>query len=824
LSKNGQYQDWCYQSQSVESDSDANTVDHKARGYEEDSDDYHNMPDEICSSVTNQGGDDSYNNPSISNQVRGDSQMPEITTNVPTNMKYSSSRSWKQIEKWNQPSWSQDLATAPKLDRYCSIHADRESNQLPTEVDCSEGHEQNKETPLSCLRDVSTKSSPAKPKHQNPPCHPRYSNGIQDNSSNGLKWGKKQPLTQSNNNAIIAYFWDKTTKQGHQEASQSNVFHNQNDSSRKGIELGKSWNGHSYQENGMPTLDGKECFESGIYGSELFEARHCADKDDDDDTHLTEQANNKAVPDQSSPVKTKEMTLLERFGLSGFDLPEKLHYDNQQLSLSLSQDSHQDLQDNYDKEQRLLKSKRSSEQYIDEDVLQPELKKEKPPSSPKYPPPMLFQEEESSQIFFDFAPDNGYSEQEEIDSHCNDRQFVKKVQQDKNQNLSSERKRKKKKDKKSKKKSKKIKKETDEDHDLEIPRKIDFLELSPLKPVSQPSQKTVKNRHNLNKSGPSIFDCRRLTQTPDVDFNHRRVEDSSRAQQQDAFVEDFAHFHPQYPLHPPDMKMMNKRSDSPALCLLCSERFLETYGTVVGDLARGDLFGTQSRPIQFLDTSLVADAGVDIELPGDGAILVLATSEFQLKGTMHPMSRLLGMVTCCKYKWLEVVMVLDSPMDNFSSHMVCRLQNAVIQNEGLPRTSTCFKTATQGSLSSTISSSVLSVNTTESVSQGTEHWLSHEGTRSRINFLLDLVPNLSVTEAVLWLEADVKAERFQLSMEEKIANWFRRVLGDSNPENSGIGPMQDNKPVAFNPNVAYQLQLLMKAVFVFDYQQLPLSH
>jgi hypothetical protein len=61
-------------------------------------------------------------------------------------------------------------------------------------------------------------------------------------------------------------------------------------------------------------------------------------------------------------------------------------------------------------------------------------------------------------------------------------------------------------------------------------------------------------------------------------------------------------------------------------------------------------------------------------------------------------------------------------------------------------------------------------------------------------------------------------------MEEKIANWFRRVLGDSNPENSGIGPMQDNKPVAFNPNVAYQLQLLMKAVFVFDYQQLPLSH
>jgi hypothetical protein len=57
-----------------------------------------------------------------------------------------------------------------------------------------------------------------------------------------------------------------------------------------------------------------------------------------------------------------------------------------------------------------------------------------------------------------------------------------------------------------------------------------------------------------------------------------------------------------------------------------------------------------------------------------------------------------------------------------------------------------------------------------------EHWRLHEGTWSILSFLLDLISNLSVTGTLLWLEADMKAERSQLSAEEKIANLFQRVL------------------------------------------------
>ncbi|KAL3916588.1 MAG: hypothetical protein SGILL_005110 [Bacillariaceae sp.] len=801
------------------------------------------VPDEIPSQLQDQEEEDGAHHTADGNeQDDNEGQSAELDANVPSYMKHLNAGSRRENDNAMRPSSRRPFGNL----QYSSNKKNRQQDMESNASQAPHGEEEVQRQQVAHFNDASMVRQDSERTRQEDPKPPSKRNEdstLPNASSNDVSRPNKQrriarPATKD----IITNFWDGVAQQGNQttggtEAPDENP--NETGSAEGAVELPVAETGNWYQDDWTSTLDGEELRDSDL-DSKLIEVQIYEGKDHD--SHSTKQANNTTTMAPASPAKTKEMMLLARFGLLDDASPDALPNDGEPLSSNPTQSS-EELPQNNQREEPSEEIVTTHKASTEESEAAPV-----PAQAPTQPPPMLYEDEESSQIFFNFPPQGDDSDQEDTIPLDN---AVQATPQSGDQKVAkAERKRKRKKDKKKKKKHKKRKKETidqdhvdskdrqEEDDGLEIPRKMDFLELSPVKPVEQPEpsdaidSRLVSNAsihaEPTNPAGgfdePGISD----TQQVPTGFDDFNFESASQVQQPSGYVWDFeqpqsgqASYAPplgtqaiQDPYRPETIhdtyrpEPMQDAYRPEPICLLCSESFLEGFSTVVADLARGDRGGGQIRPIRFLDTSFVDSANVNLELPDGGAVMILSTSELQLNGLKGTIEKVLAVATSSKYKFLEVFMLIDLPVDGATSNMMCRLQNAVIQNEGLPATSTRFKITTPASLSTSIAKSILSV-TVDFISSETEQRLSDEMTRSRISFLLDLIPNLSVTGAVQWLGSDVDATNPQLSSEEKVANWFRRALGGADLKRGRLGGSQ-----ALTQHVATQLQFVVKAMFM----------
>ena len=193
--------------------------------------------------------------------------------------------------------------------------------------------------------------------------------------------------------------------------------------------------------------------------------------------------------------------------------------------------------------------------------------------------------------------------------------------------------------------------------------------------------------------------------------------------------------------------------DNSSIQVLCSESFVEKWGTLIAKLASGS-FGGDGRPrICVLDTPLVDDMGVDIESPAGGAIIVSLLSQVKREGFSTLLKRVVDVAAVSRYMMLEVVLCADDDFDS-SFDDIARLQNATTRHNGTPATFVSFQLVSPSSLANCIADFVIyaaGLVSSESVpvsGQITEEWMAEDRTRERIRFLLSILPSVSVGKAL----------------------------------------------------------------------------
>jgi hypothetical protein len=430
-------------------------------------------------------------------------------------------------------------------------------------------------------------------------------------------------------------------------------------------------------------------------------------------------------------------------------------------------------------------------------------------------------EHSSTEFFLDTQED--FSDHNKSDAEFYDRNVgipaQLSVQMEKKER---KRKRKEKKEtrKKEKKRRKQGKKAKDDDY-LETPRKMSFREISPCKATKAECIDDTATKNNVVRE--LRVPLREYLDTDDhTEDNH---------QQQGARI----HFDMATSTSgtgDSNKMMMMKVGDTQntaepssqsvqsshiALRMLCSEKFLENFGYVVADLARGDLFEGEVQRIHLLDTPLMEVTEVDIELPNNGGLIVLKTSHMR-----HFENDMLATVTnlaaCSRYKWLDVVLCIDSILDGYTSRCITRLQKAVFMDGDFPGTPTRFTITSQDSLSITIAHSVILLDCVHSsITEDMERCLADAKTKMRLRFLLHLLPSLSVTCVLYWLKSAAVEGKPHKPPEEKYAHWFNQLFASAADEGRWLSSMMASdekfKGILF-PNVALQLQFISRTKFV----------
>lgn len=318
--------------------------------------------------------------------------------------------------------------------------------------------------------------------------------------------------------------------------------------------------------------------------------------------------------------------------------------------------------------------------------------------------------------------------------------------------------------KKSRKRRKRAKKK--EDDSLETPRKMEFREVSPVKKIVESTvdyQLTTKYQPMEGNSDnrESVEEDKCLKESAVSDFT--RPSETSGNQEPSEFFGASS-------------------SSRVAMRLFCSEKFLEDFGHVVADLARGDLFEGLVSRVHLIDTPLMDATGVHIELPHKGAIVVFKTSEAPRSGN-EALTRITQLAASSRYQWLEIILCVDLSLDSTTAMWITRLQRALLVDEGFPGTKSHFTITSMHSLSTTIANSILTVDFDgEFITASMEKWLSNIRTLKRLDFLLVLLPCLSVSGAMIWLESVLNAEHSPEIQDEQVSNWFNRLFVDTGKE------------------------------------------
>ena len=211
---------------------------------------------------------------------------------------------------------------------------------------------------------------------------------------------------------------------------------------------------------------------------------------------------------------------------------------------------------------------------------------------------------------------------------------------------------------------------------------------------------------------------------------------------------------------------MKKPIDDPSLPpvqLLCSENFLETWGDMIAQLSSGKWANPklsrsdpnddclQRRKIQLHDSNLVDSKSVDIELPKRGAIITYTTSALQeVDPAKEIVVNLARLAAAGVYEDVYVCLCYDIwPTGQILRH-IAQLENAVIQQNGVPQTRFFFKPASEESLPSIFAEIILSRQRffTGVHLESTNEFLEDEQTREWAWFLAKLLPIISANGAI----------------------------------------------------------------------------
>jgi hypothetical protein len=293
-----------------------------------------------------------------------------------------------------------------------------------------------------------------------------------------------------------------------------------------------------------------------------------------------------------------------------------------------------------------------------------------------------------------------------------------------------------------------------------------------------------------------------------------------------------------------DVAAHGQQQQAPMMRILCSEIFLEQFGEVIAEIVRSD-DSRVGMPIRFIDTDLVDVCGVDIEMPSRGAMVVAKLSQIQhssggLMGAFLP--RIVELTATNRYSNLFVFLCVDVELDSEVARDLVRLQTAFLFGErGMSMTQTSFQWSSKRSLGACMVQTIeLSTDSTGdfffSALPNIDHWLSDPRTCQRLKLLLSIIPTLSLTGALHWLELSIgdpvsyrspnrlPTQRPPTEEEEdKSSEWFQRCfkhvdeessrlescLLRSNPKNSE----SSNTGLwnSMNPSVPKQLALVVGA-------------
>jgi hypothetical protein len=271
----------------------------------------------------------------------------------------------------------------------------------------------------------------------------------------------------------------------------------------------------------------------------------------------------------------------------------------------------------------------------------------------------------------------------------------------------------------------------------------------------------------------------------------------------------------------------DKQHNTP-IRLLCSEFFLENYGEVIAELVRGSLDGDgTTKSIQFTDTNLIDTCGVDIETPGRGAIMVSSVSDIHKSGGLtNFLPRILELAATTRYHQLEIFICIDVELDATVTQVLGRLQTALLCGGKVTKTRTTFKLSTKRSLGAWIAKTIIS--STNSSSSGdtrdyslskVNHWLTDHRACRRLQFLLSVIPTLSVTGALLWLDTSTTVQEddpqeqanVQTTDEDddKSMRWIQKCFANVDDESKRLNSfLQQSNQHDINLNVAMQLMMV----------------
>ncbi|KAG7374078.1 hypothetical protein IV203_013173 [Nitzschia inconspicua] len=367
--------------------------------------------------------------------------------------------------------------------------------------------------------------------------------------------------------------------------------------------------------------------------------------------------------------------------------------------------------------------------------------------------------------------------------------------------------------KKEKKRRKRRKQEKKEKDDLETPRKLDFRKVSPIMSRKENvGDVDVRNRRSRQVESNSALLVDDHSSALGSQVSQQKTIEDARSEKTTSFDDFRESSHKSQHQQQECNNYPHSLGDIP-LRMLCSEKFLENFGYVVADLARGDLFDGQLIQIHFIDTPLMKATGVDIELPHKGAFLVFNVSIAQRLGNDF-LASITDLAASSRYRWLEVFLCIDFIIDSETSLWITRLQKAMFVVEGFPGTKTRFTITSRDSLSSTIAYSVMSLEFNGPfISENMDVYLSDIRTRNRLDFLLALLPSLSVTGALFWLESVVNVQRPQDTYEQQISIWFNSLFVEKCEEQQRLSSFITSDSILreeLGPNVVLQLRFLAR--------------
>lgn len=254
--------------------------------------------------------------------------------------------------------------------------------------------------------------------------------------------------------------------------------------------------------------------------------------------------------------------------------------------------------------------------------------------------------------------------------------------------------------------------------------------------------------------------------------------------------------------------------------VLCSESFFENFGEVVVELSNDrwqeNRKAPLNQPIHFIDSSLIDFVGVDIETPHQGAIIVVATSQIKREGLSKILPELMELCAAARYQHLDIFISVDINLDVSASHEIARLHSATLRHEGHPSTDVTIRTTSKAALPGCIAETLLIGNTTSHISENMEGWLSGERTREHMRFLISLLPTLSLTGALHWLNLSVEYVAHSPEEDDELISlrWFQWIFCDVDKAINHLDPTLGSNSLilnTMNPNVAYQLKIAARA-------------